>query len=696
MKADSRTTLNSQSLPLRGGASRWRTRTFLLWLVLACLLPGVAGTSVLYVADYFDGRSRLEQDTILTARVLIQSVDAQLLKTQAVAQALSSAGALPKHDYARFHQRAKELLATTGVGSNVVLSDRSGQQLVNTLRGFGQPLPRHGNQELLRRVFSTGQAVVSDIYVGGVLKRPVMSIDVPVMIAGKIEYDLSIGLLPEAFQSMLSGQHLPADWVVAIFDSSGTIVARTHSPEKFVGQKGSTEFIGQIHKYPEGVMQSTTREGIPVTSMWSRSPATNWSVGIGIPRESLERALTHRLELLGAGFAVLLGMGLALAWLMGQRITKSIQALTGSALALGAGKCVAMPELVISEAAEVASAIDQAGKLLRQRTAALEEMNRSLAESEGQFRATFDQAAVGIAHIAIDGHWLRVNHKLCEIVGYSHEELSARTFQDITYPSDLAADLDLVHQVLAGEIPTYSMEKRYVRKDGSLVWINLTVSLVRTPAGAPDYFVSVVEDIQRRKDAEAALEVSRESHRKKLEQEVADRTADLLAANQELAHAVRKDLMTGLQNRVSANEHLHQEFRRLKRSGVPYAVLFMDIDHFKKINDTYGHETGDHVLKQFADTLVASLRESDFVARFGGEEFLALLPETDVEGALAIAEKIRRGISEQSFPVVERLTVSIGVAIAWAKDANEDDAVRRADAALYQAKHDGRNTVRSR
>lgn len=683
-------------LPQRGEVARWRTRTYLLWLVFACVLPGVAGTLVLYVSDYFDGRARLEQDTVLTARVLIQAVDAQLLKAQAVAQALSSAGSLPRRDYASFHQRAKALLAITGAGSNVVLSDRTGQQLVNTLRDFGQPLPRHGNPELLHRVLSTGQPVVSDIYVGGVLKRPVMSIDVPVMIDGKVEYDLSIGLLPEAFQSMLSAQHLPSDWVVAIFDGSGTIVARTHSPEKFVGQKGSTEFIGQIHKRPEGVMQSTTREGIPVTSMWSRSPVTNWSVGIGIPRESLERALTHRLELLGVGFAALLGLGLTLAWLMGQRITKAIRALTGPALALGAGKCVAVPEVVISEVAEVASAIDRAGELLRQRTAALEEMNRSLAESEGQFRATFDQAAVGIAHIAIDGHWLRVNQKLCEIVGYSHEELLARTFQDITYPADLAADLDLVRQVLTGEIPTYSMEKRYIRKDGSLVWINLTVSLVRTSLGSPDYFVSVVEDIQRRKDAEAALEASRESHRKKLEQEVADRTADLLTANQELARVARKDVMTGLQNRVSANEHLHQEFRRLKRSGVSYAVLFMDIDYFKKINDTYGHETGDHVLRQFADTLLASLRESDFVARFGGEEFLALLPETDAEGALAIAEKIRRGISEQPFPVVERLTVSIGVAIARTTDANEDDAVRRADEALYQAKHDGRNTVRSR
>jgi PAS domain S-box-containing protein len=129
----------------------------------------------------------------------------------------------------------------------------------------------------------------------------------------------------------------------------------------------------------------------------------------------------------------------------------------------------------------------------------------ALRESEERFRHTFENAAVGIAHVGLDGHWLRVNDRLCEITGYSHEALLARTFQDITHPDDLEADLTSVRQVLAGEIATYAMEKRYIRKDGGIVWVNLTVSLVRTPSGEPDYFISVVEDITPRKQAEAAL-----------------------------------------------------------------------------------------------------------------------------------------------------------------------------------------------
>jgi PAS domain S-box-containing protein len=133
---------------------------------------------------------------------------------------------------------------------------------------------------------------------------------------------------------------------------------------------------------------------------------------------------------------------------------------------------------------------------------ATNKMAQELLESEERFRATFEQAAVGIAHVAPDGHWLLVNQRLCDIVGYSRAELLELTFQDITYADDLESDLTYVQQMLLNQLQSYSMEKRYIRKDGSLVWINLTVSLVRDKGGSPKYFISVVEDISIRKQAE--------------------------------------------------------------------------------------------------------------------------------------------------------------------------------------------------
>ena len=130
----------------------------------------------------------------------------------------------------------------------------------------------------------------------------------------------------------------------------------------------------------------------------------------------------------------------------------------------------------------------------------------TLRASEARFRATFENAAVGIAHVAVDGRWLRVNDRLCEIVGYTREQLLAgMTFQDITHPEDLDIDLELVRQVVSGERQTYSLDKRYFRANGTIVWVTLTVSLLRAPDGNPVHFISFIEDITSRKRAEEAL-----------------------------------------------------------------------------------------------------------------------------------------------------------------------------------------------
>jgi PAS domain S-box-containing protein len=131
----------------------------------------------------------------------------------------------------------------------------------------------------------------------------------------------------------------------------------------------------------------------------------------------------------------------------------------------------------------------------------LEELER---ERE-RLRATFDQAAVGIGHVGMDGTWLRVNQQLCEILGRPCQELTRLTFQEITHPDDLAEDLELVERLLAGDIDHYSIEKRYLRGDGGTVWARLTVALVRSPDGSPEYFISVVQDISQHKDAEERL-----------------------------------------------------------------------------------------------------------------------------------------------------------------------------------------------
>ena len=150
----------------------------------------------------------------------------------------------------------------------------------------------------------------------------------------------------------------------------------------------------------------------------------------------------------------------------------------------------------------------------------------ALQESEARFRGTFEQAAVGVAHVSPDGRWTRVNERLCEMLGYTEDQLLEGTFQDISYPEDLQASIEGIRMLLAGETSTFRLEQRYVRKDGTVFWGHLTVSLLRDASGAPRYFISVVEDISARKHVEAELRTINQL----LEAKVAERTAALAAS----------------------------------------------------------------------------------------------------------------------------------------------------------------------
>ncbi len=190
-----------------------------------------------------------------------------------------------------------------------------------------------------------------------------------------------------------------------------------------------------------------------------------------------------------------------------------------------------------------------------------------------------------------------------------------------------------------------------------------------------------------------ALDAEKNSRLRQLEQMVAERTEALEAAMKASQAQARNDALTGVMNRLAADEQLQHEFLRMKRSGQAYSALLFDIDHFKQVNDTYGHETGDQVLKTVAALMKNNVRMTDFVFRYGGEEFLVLLPSTGLEGAQVIAEKIRLALESHSFGSWLKITISLGVSMARPEDATDHELIRRADVALYAAINGGRNQV---
>lgn len=181
---------------------------------------------------------------------------------------------------------------------------------------------------------------------------------------------------------------------------------------------------------------------------------------------------------------------------------------------------------------------------------------------------------------------------------------------------------------------------------------------------------------------------------KRLQKELSEAHAALAFKNRELEVAAKSDRLTQLYNRHHLDAVLEQELQRYTRFGKPFAVFIMDCDHFKWINDSHGHPVGDLVLIELARLLRLTVRATDTVGRWGGEEFLAILPETDRAGAVAVAEKLRRAVEQQRFDVVGQLSASFGVAEVRPRELAKD-LVGRADVALYRAKAAGRNRVES-
>ena len=288
-----------------------------------------------------------------------------------------------------------------------------------------------------------------------------------------------------------------------------------------------------------------------------------------------------------------------------------------------------------------------------------------LQESEERFRSAFDHAAVGMALVAPDGRWLQVNRSLCEIVGYTEQELLATDFQSITHPDDLETAVGHAGQVLEGKSPTSQVEKRYLHKSGKAVWAYLSISQIHDSQAKSPRLIFQIQDITDRRRAE-----------------------------EQLLHDAMHDGLTGLPNRALFLDRLKLAIARAKRRDTyHFSVLFLDLDRFKTINDSLGHLIGDQLLVGIARRLETCLRDGDTAARLGGDEFTILLDDMgDADDVLAVTERIRDELARPfNLGGHEVFTsVSVGVAPSTVGYDRPDEVLRDADTAMYRAKALGR------
>ena len=420
---------------------------------------------------------------------------------------------------------------------------------------------------------------------------------------------------------------------------------------------------------------------------------------------------------------------------------------------------------------------------------------RSLLKSEYLLEQTIARAAAGIAHVNADGQFIRVNDELCNLLGYSATELLTMRFQQLTHPMDLSRDQGLLHEVLQGRRQSYTLEKRYLHKNGQIIWARLSVALIAETENSEPFFVSVIQDISDVKLTQMKLEESELRFRTLLDsmptisvqgydeegktlywnkgsekvygysrkeavgrnlldliipekmQDGVREAINLMASSGEARHAeeltlrrkdgspvtvysshaviilpdkkpqiycididltdykqqeaqlaflAQYDPLTHLPNRHYFANQLDQALKVARRENLQLAVLILDLDNFKNINDSYGHKTGDLLLQRVAEKLQICCRETDSLARLGGDEFAILIEHLDTpEDAARFAQELLQNL-QQPMLLEQDLELStaasIGISLYPTHHDNVEALLQGADSALYKAKSEGRNT----
>lgn len=505
-----------------GGGRAYSLRRSLYALVLLCVLPMVVLSGYLVWSNHRMERQRLYGDSILWARKVAADLDRELSAMESGLKILATSEHLQSGDLRRFHQQAREAVPTQIV-YNYVLTDRQGRQLLNTVRPYGEVLPAGGTPPQLQQVFDRQQTVLTDLFVGPVVKRPVVAMGVPVWVGAEVRYSLNIGLDPEALNALLQQEPLPPDWLLVVLDGAGTIVARSRAADRFVGTPAVPQVLQAIRARPEGSIETVTKEGIASVSSHHRLDRWSWTVAVGVHRAVLERELFKDWLGLLLASALALGAGVWLAWRLIQRVVQSIEGLNAAAQSIGA----------------------------------------------------------------------------------------------------------------------------------------------RQPAVWP---------ATRFREAEAVWDTLK-------------RAAQAMSQVQEYAY---HDPLTGLANRRLFDELAHAHWATVQRQGGGLAVLAIDLDNFKAVNDTHGHAAGDALLRDVAQRLRARVRESDVVARIGGDEFLLLVCPSDGAAAQELAARLIEALSAPYEGVTPRVSASVGIAVYPHDGSHMDALVQAADAALYGAKRSGK------
>jgi diguanylate cyclase (GGDEF)-like protein/PAS domain S-box-containing protein len=318
---------------------------------------------------------------------------------------------------------------------------------------------------------------------------------------------------------------------------------------------------------------------------------------------------------------------------------------------------------------------------------------------ENLYQQIFDTAMVAIGITDLEGKYILVNKSWCDQFRYNMTEALVLNVSNVVYEEDIEESNITFKKLVSGELMDDQKIRRYARKDGSSFWGHIVASPLRNKDGKVYAILGIIHDIDSQirhenslKTINSALEVVNDKL-SAANKEIHKKNEELQLAYFKLDELARTDALTGLPNRRQLEELLDVEVKRTNRTKREFSVCMGDIDKFKNINDTYGHDMGDVVLKELARIFENSTRTTDIIGRWGGEEFLFILPETPLNGALVLMERVRQFVMAHKFEhgsTVINATITLGFS-SFLPGNDLTDIIKQADIALYAGKKSGRN-----
>ncbi|UFS71696.1 PAS domain S-box protein [Geomonas sp. RF6] len=502
-------------------ANKSTIRTRLILLVFTCVVPIWVLSGVLLFAAHSSKLEVLRREMTDPVRHLEKAVDSELANLQFALEGLATSPAFRSGDLGEIHRQCLDLLHAFP-GADIIVADRSAQQLVNSYRSFGTPLPKRNNPTTVQHIFQHGKPVVSNLFFGAVTKRPLVAVDVPVFVSGRVAYDLSIAVPSDWIgKRTCAGLRLPAGWHAAVIDGKRNVVAKTGNSEYVVGRPIPAALRLALDTRSSGTAEVKNAAGVPVLVSFAQSPATGWAVLIGVPTSIVMRDLVGWAGLVTGGALCVSLLSIFLAMGIIRDIVDSLRSLVPYALSIAQGRAEGtFGPHPVAEIDDIGRSLEKTCLLLQQHIEKESKHKQRLELSEERLRLAYQATGIGAFEWNIQTGVNTWSPELEKMYGLAPGTFGGteEAWEQLIYPPDREGAIATVNRALASGEPGEG-EWRVLLPDGSLRWISARFQAFSGPSGEPVRVIGVNIDITARKAAEEELRNSEERYHSLFETE---------------------------------------------------------------------------------------------------------------------------------------------------------------------------------